>query len=168
MKKPNIAARQNSSTVNTSTEELSKTEQPRLRDALAILLRPGASSEWNAAIHAAIKIAETFDARITAALAELHRTGKYTGGWEPFGFALGNDGKTLIAVDDEQHAIARARELKANFPKMSLRAIAQLLEEAGLLSRRSKDQKPRIFKPTQIKRMLDNDPDTRKPKQSSR
>lgn len=87
-------------------------------------------------------------ARITAKLAELRESGKYTGGGAPFGFKLGEDDTTLEPNDGEQRAIKMARALRRK--GYSLRRIAAELEGAELLARKGVR-----FEPMQVKRMLE-------------
>jgi DNA invertase Pin-like site-specific DNA recombinase len=50
--------------------------------------------------------------RTAAVMAHMKASGKFTGGWPPFGFKLGEDG-TLIEDPAEQAVIADVRELKS-------------------------------------------------------
>ena len=86
-------------------------------------------------------------ARTKAALGVIRARGQKTGGSVPFGFCLGVDGRTLVAVDVEQATIARARELVA--AGRSLRAVASKLAAEGRTSRTG-----RPFAAAQISRML--------------
>ena len=96
----------------------------------------------------ALAIVDAFNARIMNALAALKGQGKFTGGLEPYGFELAEDGESLLAVKREQRAIRKARVLRAR--GLTLRAVALALEEAGLKSRKGSR-----FTPTQVLRMLD-------------
>jgi DNA invertase Pin-like site-specific DNA recombinase len=84
--------------------------------------------------------------RTRAAMGHLAATGKRVGGL-CYGFALGDDGKTLVQEAREQEVIALVRQLRAK--GLSLRAIAQELERQGLRSRTGAP-----FHPQQISRML--------------
>jgi DNA invertase Pin-like site-specific DNA recombinase len=86
-------------------------------------------------------------ARTTAALAVIRGRGQKTGGGVPFGYCLGADGRTLVAVEGEQTTIARARTLVAE--GRSLRAVAGQLAAEGHASR-----KGRAFAAAQVSRML--------------
>jgi DNA invertase Pin-like site-specific DNA recombinase len=89
-------------------------------------------------------------ARTTAALAVIRARGQKTGGGVPYGFALAADGRTLVAVEDEQATIARAHVLAA--AGRSLRAVAAQLAAEGHVSRTG-----RPFAAVQVARMLDRD-----------
>jgi DNA invertase Pin-like site-specific DNA recombinase len=86
-------------------------------------------------------------ARTRGALAAKRAKGEKTGGAAPFGFAVADDGVHLVAVEDEQRTIARARELADG---RSLRAIAAALTAEGRLSRTGKP-----FAAMQVARMLE-------------
>jgi len=88
-------------------------------------------------------------ARTKGALAVIRARGQKTGGGVPFGYALADDGRTLVPVATEQATIARARELAAG--GHSLRAIAGILAAEGHVSR-----KGGAFAAPQVSRMLAN------------
>jgi DNA invertase Pin-like site-specific DNA recombinase len=85
-------------------------------------------------------------ARTCAALAAKRARGERVGA-VPYGFAVGADGVQLVAVEREQFAIARARELRA--VGLSLRAIASELAAEGYVSRTG-----RAFFAPQVARMI--------------
>jgi site-specific DNA recombinase len=89
-------------------------------------------------------------ARTCAALAAKRARGERVGA-VPYGFALDADGVRLVAVEREQSAIARARELRAF--GLSLRAVASELAAEGHVSR-----KGRAFFAPQVARMLASAP----------
>lgn len=62
--------------------------------------------------------------RTEAVMQHLKDTGKFTGGWPPFGWSVDAEG-ALVAVDEEQKIVAHARALRAE--GMSLRAVAAAL-----------------------------------------
>jgi DNA invertase Pin-like site-specific DNA recombinase len=74
-------------------------------------------------------------ARTKAALAEKRARGEKLGGHVPFGYRVGEDGKTLVEDAEEQFIIKTVRAAKARGD--SLRAIVGALERRGLLSRRA-------------------------------
>jgi len=78
-------------------------------------------------------------ARTKGALAVIRARGQKTGGGVPFGYALADDGRTLVPVATEQATIARARE------------IAGILAAEGHVSR-----KGGAFAAPQVSRMLAN------------
>jgi site-specific DNA recombinase len=80
--------------------------------------------------------------RTTAVMQHLKATGKFTGGFPPFGFSCDEDGN-LIENAAEQIAISQARSMKTN--GMSIRKIANLLPNP---------RTGKLFHPTQIARML--------------
>ncbi|MGD0679743.1 MAG: recombinase family protein [Polyangiaceae bacterium] len=84
-------------------------------------------------------------ARTKAALGAKRAKGEKTGGDAPYGFTV--DGGRLVAVENEQAAIARARELSAE--GRSLRAVAAALAGEGHVSRTG-----RPFAAMQIARMV--------------
>jgi DNA invertase Pin-like site-specific DNA recombinase len=86
-------------------------------------------------------------ARTKAALGVIRARGQKTGRSVPFGFALGEDGRTLVALEAEQATIERARELAAD--GRSLRAVAALLAAEGRTSRTG-----RAFAAEQVARMV--------------
>jgi DNA invertase Pin-like site-specific DNA recombinase len=86
---------------------------------------------------------EAASERTAAVMQHMKSEGRFTGGWPPFGFKVGEDGE-LVVDDGEQYIIARARSLKAE--GMSLRAIAAALGPVGREGKR--------FDPKQISRML--------------
>ena len=59
--------------------------------------------------------------RTAAVMAHLRATGKYAGGWPPYGWALDEEGG-LIPAPEEQAIIARVKELRA--AGVSFRAVA--------------------------------------------
>ena len=71
-------------------------------------------------------------ARTRAAMSEKRKAGERTGEL-PFGYALGTDGK-LVPVAEEQEVIARIEALRTD--GMSYRAIAQLLTDAGIVTKK--------------------------------
>lgn len=89
-------------------------------------------------------------ARTKAALAVIRARGHKTGGSVPFGYCLGTDGRTLVAVESEQTTIARARGLASE--GRSLRAIAAQLSAEGMTSRQGGQ-----FSACQIARMVESE-----------
>ena len=89
---------------------------------------------------------EAIGERTSAALRHKQSKGEYIGGGAPFGFKTKADG-TLSPVKKEQHIVEEAQRLANS--GLSLRAIAQQLDEQGHRSRTG-----RRFAPTQIKRMV--------------
>jgi DNA invertase Pin-like site-specific DNA recombinase len=85
--------------------------------------------------------------RTKAALATIRERGQKTGGSVPLGYALAEDGRTLVANAAEQAIIARARALRAE--GLPLAAIADTLTAEHLLNR-----KGRAFAAMQVSRML--------------
>lgn len=71
--------------------------------------------------------------RTSAALAHKRQMDEYTGGHPPYGWTLDDDGRSLVADDAEQEAIALATRLRAG--GLSLRTIGVQLEAAGVLPR---------------------------------
>lgn len=71
-------------------------------------------------------------ARTRAAMGAKRKAGERTGEL-PFGWALGTDGK-LVPVAQEQEVIARIEALRAD--GMSFRAIAQVLTDAGIITKK--------------------------------
>jgi DNA invertase Pin-like site-specific DNA recombinase len=86
--------------------------------------------------------------RTRAALAAKKARGEKTGGAVPYGYALAEDGATLVENGPEQAVLAEARALRA--AGLSLRAVAAELGRRGYLSRTGG-----AFAATQIQRMLD-------------
>ena len=75
--------------------------------------------------------------RLLAVVAEFERElaaernkGEKTGGHVPFGFALADDGRTLVERDDEQAIIRMIADLRAG--GMSYRAIADELKRRNI------------------------------------
>lgn len=92
---------------------------------------------------------EAIGERTAAVMQHLKATGKFTGGFPPFGFYVDDEGK-LVEHVEEQALIAEARVLRPGYP---LRRVAELLVT-----------NPRTGKPftvMQIQRMLNNPVDTR-------
>lgn len=89
---------------------------------------------------------EAVGERTAAVMRHKRERGEYVGGAAPFGFKVAHDG-TLVAVEDEQRAVALARQLRGD--GYSLRDVATELGQAGFLSRSG-----RIFAPSQVARML--------------
>lgn len=81
--------------------------------------------------------------RTTAVMQHLKATGKFTGGFPPFGFYVDDDG-SLVEHVEEQAVIVRARLLHAE--RRSLRDIAEILVD------NPRNGKP--FSASQIQRML--------------
>jgi site-specific DNA recombinase len=81
--------------------------------------------------------------RTSVVMERLKETGKFTGGWPPYGWSVDEDG-ALVADVEEQLVIARARDLRT--AGHSLRAIAAAV---GPNNRNGKE-----FDHTQIARML--------------
>lgn len=107
-------------------------------------------------VHVLIAVAEwergIIGERTSAALRELRRQGRHTGGDAPFGFRVGRDGK-LAPVAREQRTIARARELRAE--GLTQAAIAEVLLIEGFRPRSGSR-----FYQAQVARMLRTVPDT--------
>jgi len=72
-------------------------------------------------------------ARTKAALQAKTRRGEKTGGQSPYGYELGNDGKTLVPNQAEQEVIGLVRELRAQGE--TLQAIAKTLNDRGIQRR---------------------------------
>lgn len=89
---------------------------------------------------------EAIGERTSAALQHLKSTGKRVGS-VPYGYTLGDDGETLLAVGIEQTVITVARELRAR--GLALRAVAATLDERGMRARNG-----RRFGAEQIARMV--------------
>lgn len=87
-------------------------------------------------------------ARTRAALAAKRAKGEKTGGDAPYGFAVGEDGVSLVPVESERVIAARARVLRGE--GRSLRAVASQLSAEGHASRAG-----RPFAAAQVARMLD-------------
>ena len=94
---------------------------------------------------------EAIGERTAVAMRHLRDEGRYTGGAAPYGYALGGDGETLVAVPEEQAVIARARALRA--AGASLRAVSASLAEAGMVARSG-----RPFDPKAIANMIEERP----------
>jgi site-specific DNA recombinase len=92
---------------------------------------------------------EAIGERTSAALQHIASQGKYTGGAAPYGWALGSDGETLVAVPAEQAVIERARAIRAS--GASLRAVAATLAEAGHVARSG-----RPFDPKSVANMIEH------------
>lgn len=71
--------------------------------------------------------------RTAAALAHKRRQNEYTGGHPPYGWALADDGRTLVPVEAEQESIALASRLRDE--GLSLRKIGARLEARGVRPR---------------------------------
>jgi site-specific DNA recombinase len=92
---------------------------------------------------------EAIGERTSAAMQHLAAQGRFTGGTAArYGYALGANGETLIAVNAEQAILAKARELRAS--GLSYRAVAATLDECGLRARNGKR-----FVPAQVARMME-------------
>jgi site-specific DNA recombinase len=87
--------------------------------------------------------------RTKAAMSYLADQGRYLGGRAPYGYQLAEDGETLAEVPDEQSVIAEVRAIRSASPSISLRTIANMLGERGVLSRSGK-----AFAPSTIAAML--------------
>ena len=88
---------------------------------------------------------EAIGERTAAVMQFKAKAGEYTGGRAPYGFRV--EAGRLVPVEAEQEVLAAAREAKAK--GLSLRAIARVLEQRGVLSRVGK-----AFAPTQIARLV--------------
>lgn len=75
----------------------------------------------------------TIGERTASALAHLASQGKRVSGRIPYGYALSDDGETLVLNEAEQEVIRRARALRA--AGASLRDISATLAESGVMSR---------------------------------
>jgi DNA invertase Pin-like site-specific DNA recombinase len=93
---------------------------------------------------------EAIGERTAVAMQHKAASGEYTGGRIPFGFALGEDGVTLIRDESEQATIDAARALAAE--GLSLRAIAGALASRAILARNG-----RPFAASQVARLLASD-----------
>jgi len=71
--------------------------------------------------------------RTSAALAHKRSQHEYTGGEPPYGWALADDGVSLVPDSDEQRVIAAAAKLRE--AGLSLRKVGAALEADGLLPR---------------------------------
>jgi hypothetical protein len=138
-----------------------------LKAALQALLAPEVTTYfkgYNAGLRKAIEHVETHrcaSAPTKAALQLLKEQGLKMGGYVPYGYALAEDGQTLLELEAEQKVILEARRLH----KLggSLRGIARALFKDKLYPRPSSDPKKsrrRLFEPMQIKRMVDLTPET--------
>jgi DNA invertase Pin-like site-specific DNA recombinase len=72
-------------------------------------------------------------ARTRAALAEKRARGEKLGGRLPFGFRLGDDGRTLVEYEPEQQIVRQIRALREQ--GVTLRTIVARLAELGVQSR---------------------------------
>ena len=88
---------------------------------------------------------EAIGERTAAVMQHKAKAGEYTGGRAPYGFRV--EAGRLVRVEAEQAVLAAARKAKAK--GLSLRAIARVLEQRGVLSRVGK-----AFAPTQIARLV--------------
>jgi DNA invertase Pin-like site-specific DNA recombinase len=70
--------------------------------------------------------------RVSAAMKQLALQGRYTGGRVPYGYRL-EEGGRLVVEEAEQVALQAIRELRAR--GLSLRKVAAVLEERGMLTR---------------------------------
>lgn len=93
---------------------------------------------------------EAIGERTAVAMQHKAASGEYTGGRVPFGFALGEDGVTLIRDESEQATINAARALAAE--GLSLRAIAAALASRAIVARNG-----RPFAASQVARLLVSD-----------
>lgn len=84
--------------------------------------------------------------RTQQVMQHLKRTGKFTGGWPPYGFSLNDEGN-LVENPEEVALVVTAKSLHAQ--RYSLRAIAR---ELGTNKRTGRD-----FDASQIKRMIESD-----------
>lgn len=73
---------------------------------------------------------EAIGERTSVAMAQLRADHRYTGGEIPYGFRLGDDGRTLVEHANEQTIKQVAREKRSS--GLSLRAIGAALEARGL------------------------------------
>lgn len=83
--------------------------------------------------------------RTSMAMAHLRNSGRYTGGFVPYGFR--SEGGNLRVVAEEMNAIRCIHRLKAE--GVSLRTLSKTLTERGITSRSGKP-----FSPTQLARIL--------------
>lgn len=91
---------------------------------------------------------EAIGERTAVAMQHLAEQGRFTGGaTAPYGYELGADGETLVALASERAVIAAARSLRS--AGLSLRAVAATLEERGMRARSG-----RGFAASQVQRML--------------
>tara|TARA_R100001086_G_scaffold20849_2_gene10098 strand:- start:85 stop:789 length:705 start_codon:yes stop_codon:yes gene_type:complete len=72
---------------------------------------------------------EAIGERTSSAMAHMKARGEYTGGRVPYGWNVGPDGSTLVAVQDEQATIRMAQDLRSN--GLSLRKVGAALVESG-------------------------------------
>lgn len=70
---------------------------------------------------------------VSSALQQLRQQGLYTGGHHPYGYTLGPDGRTLVAVPLEQFVISKAKAMRK--AGLSYAGIACTLEEQGFVAR---------------------------------
>jgi DNA invertase Pin-like site-specific DNA recombinase len=90
---------------------------------------------------------EAIGERTSAAMQHKASLGEFIGGAAPYGFALGDNGVTLVPVEAEQATIGEARALRAG--GLSLRRIAELLDGKGFRARNG-----RRFGAEQVARMV--------------
>jgi DNA invertase Pin-like site-specific DNA recombinase len=90
--------------------------------------------------------AELIGERTSLALQHLKAQGRYTGGWLPFGYSLGEN-QILIPIPGEQEILDLARRLR--WAGHSLRTISTLLADRGMRSRNGA-----AFAASQVARML--------------
>lgn len=83
--------------------------------------------------------------RTSAALREKKRKGEFTGGGTPFGFSLGDDGRTLLPVEEELAVIGYIHDCRGRGD--SYRAIARKLKIKGLTER--------LLHPQTVKRLAE-------------
>lgn len=76
---------------------------------------------------------EAIGERTSAAMRHKAAQGEFTGGRAPYGWAVGQDGTTLVAVDQEQDTIRMAQDLRGR--GLSLRKVGAALVQAGRLPR---------------------------------
>ena len=132
------------------------------RDDLVRLLKAEETEHargFNAGIRAALDLLTRHEQdrqlRSKSALKQRKVDGKKNGGDVPYGYALADDGETLLERLDEQKVIAKVRKWR---PNLSLRAIARKLKAEKLFPRSYNPRKPDSpdeFQAVQIQRMLD-------------
>lgn len=91
---------------------------------------------------------EAIGERTATAMQHKARSGEYTGGRVPYGYAVASDGVALVEVPAEQAMIAEVRTLRS--AGLSLRKIAAELDARGLRARNG-----RPFAAPQVARMVD-------------
>lgn len=92
---------------------------------------------------------EAIGERTAAAMAHLRTEGRFCGGIAaPYGYALADDGESLVDVEAEQLVITEARALRT--AGMSFRKIAAALDARGFRARTG-----RVFDPKQIARFTE-------------